>query len=188
MRLFVALNLPKKERDRIYRKARALRDLELPIRWVEPEHYHLTLKFLGELHPDRVGRTQEILARVGTGAQGFEARLGGFGAFPTMRRPRVLWIGVEPSPALRCLKQDLEWALAECGFERETRAFHPHVTLGRSTQEGGAGLLRGLETVMAGLTHDGGFRVRSLDLMESQLSKQGPRYTILRSIHLGAGE
>ena len=187
MRLFVALNLPKKERDRIYRKARALRDLALPIRWVESEHYHLTLKFLGEVHPDRVERTMGLLARVGAGAQGFSARVRGFGAFPTMRRPRVLWIGVEPSAALRCLKQDLEWGLAECGFERETRAFHPHVTLGRSTQEGGGGLFRGLEEAMAALECDGEFKVRSLDLMESQLSKQGPRYTILRSNLLGAG-
>ena len=46
MRLFVALNLPKKERDRIYRASRILRDCELPVRWKEPEHYHVTLKFL----------------------------------------------------------------------------------------------------------------------------------------------
>ena len=94
---------------------------------------------------------------------------------------------MEPSPALRCLKQDLEWALATCGFEKETRAFHPHLTLGRSGEEEGGGVFRGLDEVVAEMEYTGSFRVKSLDLMRSQLSKQGPRYTILSSSHLNAG-
>jgi 2'-5' RNA ligase len=139
MRLFVALNLPKKERDRIHRAARTLRDQGLPVRWIDAEQYHLTLKFLGEVRSDRVERIEAILDRVATGSPPFSVDLTGFGAFPTVRRPRVLWLGVEPTPALRCLKQDVEWALSDAGFDRETRAFHPHLTLGRVEREDGAG-------------------------------------------------
>ena len=69
MRLFVALNLPKKERGRIHLAARALRDQDLPVRWVDPEEYHLTLKFLGEVRGDRLDQISVILARVAAGGR-----------------------------------------------------------------------------------------------------------------------
>ena len=95
MRLFVAVNLPKKERERIHRASRALRDPRLPVRWVAPDNYHLTLKFLGEVRAERVPRVIEILARVALGCPPFSADLAGFGAFPSIRRPRVLWLGTD---------------------------------------------------------------------------------------------
>lgn len=184
MRLFIALNIPKKEKDRIHRAARKLREEDFPVRWVKPELYHLTLKFLGETSPDRVSAIQTVLEGVTETTAGFTMEIGGFGAFPTIRRPRVLWLGVDPSPALRCLKQDLEWALSEHGFERETRAFHPHFTLGRATSNAGAGAFRGLDALAAELSYSGEVKVRKVDLMESHLSASGPRYEILESFHL----
>jgi RNA 2',3'-cyclic 3'-phosphodiesterase len=184
MRLFVALNLPKKERDRISRSARPLREAGFPVRWVDSEQYHVTLKFLGDVHPDRVERVQGALEHAAAATPAFDVELGGFGAFPTLRRPRVLWLGADPSPALRCLKQDIEWALAECGFAREMRAFHPHITIGRSTTEGGGGIFRGLDELVSGLEHRGRFTVGSVDLMSSQLTREGPRYSIVSSSQL----
>jgi 2'-5' RNA ligase len=184
MRLFIALNLPKKERGRIHRAARALRERELPVRWVDPEHFHVTLKFLGEIPPERQYRVEEVMERVGESTAPFVVRLGGFGAFPTIRRPRVLWAGVEASPELRCLKQDLEWGLAEVDFPRETRAFHPHLTLGRAGEEGGAGAFRGLDDLVAGLSYEGSVNVRSIDLMRSHHSRTGPRYSVVSTTRL----
>jgi RNA 2',3'-cyclic 3'-phosphodiesterase len=184
MRLFIALNLPKKERDRIHRAARPLRERELPVRWTGPEHYHLTLKFLGEVRTSMQERVEETLARVAEVTPPIELRLGGFGAFPTIRRPRVLWTGVEASPELRCLKQDLEWGLAEHGFPRETRAFHPHLTLGRARAEDGAGAFRGLDELVAGLQYQGSVVVRGVDLMRSQVSAGGSRYSLIRTTKL----
>ena len=108
MRIFVALNLPKKERERIHRAARALREEDLPVRWVDPDAYHVTLKFLGDVRPEKVTDIEEALGRVANSTAPFELDLGGFGAFPTIRNPRVVWLGVDASPELRCLKQDLE--------------------------------------------------------------------------------
>jgi len=184
MRLFVALNLPKKERLRIHRAARDLREAELPVRWVEPDNFHITLKFLGQVHDDRVGDVARTMEKVASSTGAFPMTLEGFGAFPTIRRPRVLWLGVEASPELRCLKQDVEWALGDCGFEPETRAFHPHVTLGRANGKDSAGAFRGLDELVAGLEFHGTVRVHRLDLMRSHLSREGARYSVYASARL----
>ena len=181
MRLFVALNLPKKEKDRIYRATRVLRESELPVRWVEPEKYHLTLKFLGDVSEDRIESMEEAVGRVALTTDALDLAVEGLGAFPTIRRPRVIWVGVEPTPALRALKQDLEWALTDSGLERETRTFHPHLTLGTAEASNGAGAFRGLDDKAAALTYKGEITVRNLDLMQSHLSKAGVRYTLRRS-------
>lgn len=187
MRIFIALNLPKKERDRIHRAARVLREADLPVRWVDPENFHVTLKFLGEVRPERVGPVEQALERVGRSTAPLTVGLGGFGAFPTIRRPRVLWLGVNATPELRCLKQDLEWTLSDCGFEPETRAFHPHLTLGRADARDGAGAFRGLDDTVARMTFESSVPVRTLDLMRSHLSREGAQYSVLSSARLGGG-
>jgi len=184
MRIFIALNLPKKERDRIHRASRRLRESEMPIRWIDPDHYHVTLKFLGDVRRERLPIVEEAIERVAASTKGFSTKLGGFGAFPTIRRPRVIWLGLEANPELRCLKQDLEWTLGDAGFGAETRAFHPHVTLGRADDRGGAGAFRGLDELMAGMDLKGEVKVNTIDLMRSQLSKTGPSYTVLGSAKL----
>jgi 2'-5' RNA ligase len=184
MRLFIAINIPKKERNRIHRSARPLREQDYPVRWVSSDLFHLTLKFLGEVRGEVVSEVESVLERVAGTTEAFQMDIGGFGAFPTIRRPRVIWVGVEPSPALRCLKQDLEWALSDRGFERETRAFHPHFTLGRAKANDGAGAFRGLDVLASELTYGSEVKVRKVDLMESHLSASGPRYEILSSFLL----
>ena len=181
MRTFIAINLPQRERLRIHRALKPLREEELPVRWLDPEHIHLTLKFLGEVRPERLDPIRALVERV-AGAMGpLALEVGGFGAFPTLRRPRVLWMGVEATPELRCLKQDLEWALTDEGFEAETRAFHPHLTLGRANPGGGAGVFRDLDTWVPRLDFRARVRVPAVDLMRSQLSREGARYTVLAS-------
>lgn len=188
MRLFVAINLPAAERRRIHRETAPLREAGLPVRWVEPAHFHVTLKFLGEIRREDMEGVQEAVAKAADGNGPFEARVGGFGAFPTIRRPRVLWMGIEPSPSLRSVKQDLEWALADAGYERETRAFHPHVTLGRASDERGAGAFRELDEVAASMDYAGTFPVRTLDVVRSRLGPEGPRYKIVSTSRLNADE
>ncbi len=184
MRLFLALNLPKGEKGRIHHAARALRESELPVRWVEPSKFHITLKFLGDLSEDRIEAVEEAVGRVAAAAGPLDLSLGGFGAFPTLRRPRVIWIKVAATPALRRLREDLDGELTACGFERETRVFHPHVTLGRAAGRNGAGAFRGLDKIASGLTYEGRIAVGRLDLMRSELSRAGARYTVHQSCRL----
>lgn len=184
MRLFIALNLPDDERRRIRSAADPLREAGFPVRWLDPELFHLTLKFLGPTRSEVVPVVQKVIRKVAGQTRAFSLRLAGFGAFPTIRRPQVLWLGAEPSPALRCLKQDLEWGLTHHGFERETRAFHPHVTLGRVDDELGAGVFRGLDEVAAGLDFTREIPVDSVDLMRSQRLREGVRYSVVDSYPL----
>ncbi len=184
MRLFIALNLPQAERERIHEAAAPLREAGYPVRWLDPDRFHLTLKFLGEVRSERVPTVERVVERVAASTGSFEMEVAGFGAFPTIRRPRVLWVGVTPDPALRCLKQDLEWALANHGFERETRAFHPHITLGRVDVPNGAGAFRGLDEEAAGLDYRSRVPVRTVELMRSHLSRKGARYSVVRECEL----
>lgn len=186
MRLFLALNLPKKERARIHRAARRLREQDLPVRWVEPDNYHVTLKFLGEVRRDRLASIEEAVERVTSATRNFSTQLGGFGAFPTIRRPRVIWLGVGANPELRCLKHDLEWGLADAGFEPETRSFHPHITLGRARSDGAAGAFRGLDALVPELGFEGALKVRTVDLMQSRLSREGAQYSVVASVRLAS--
>lgn len=185
MRLFIALNLTSKERQRIYRAARKLREADLPVRWVEHADMHLTLKFLGEVRPESAGKVRAAIERVAAKTSPFQLSLGGCGAFPTIRRPRVIWVGAEATPELRCLKHDLEWELAPLGFEREVRAFHPHLTLGRARSSARAGDFRDFQAFAADYTYEGEARIRTVDLMVSHLSSKGVRYEKLHSVRLG---
>lgn len=185
MRLFVAVNFTAKDRQRMHRAARRLREAELPIRWEEVDQLHLTLKFLGEVRPETGERVREAVARVAEKTPPFTLRMQGAGAFPTLRRPRIIWLAAEASPELRCLKHDLEWELAPLGFEREVRAFHPHVTLGRAQKEARAGDFRDFEELVAGLSFKAEIPVRTVDLMESHLSRRGARYSRRMAAKLG---
>jgi len=184
MRLFVALNLPKKERERIHRATRKLRDGELPVRWIGIEGFHVTLKFLGEVRRERLEELQQAIGRVAATTKAFKTKFGGFGAFPSVRQPRVIWLGVKANPELRCLKQDLEYALGDIGFEAETRAFHPHVTLGRADDRDGAGTFRSLDDMMSELECNGEVEVSTVDLMESKLGPGGSKYSLVTSVKL----
>ena len=184
MRLFIGLTFPKRQRERIHRAARVLREEELPVRWVDLENYHVTLKFLGEVRSEAVPSIEAAMLKVASTTASFSTEFGGFGAFPTIRQPRMLWLGVGATAALRCLKQDLEWAMGDCGFEAETRAFHPHITLGRVDDRGGAGAFRGLDQLVADMEFSVEVKVRTIDLIRSHLTKDGASYRVLSSAKL----
>jgi 2'-5' RNA ligase len=184
MRLFVAINLPAAERRRVHRATAKLRDTEVPVRWVGPDQYHLTMRFLGEVTRDGLDIVENAVRTAAEKNAAFDVRLAGCGAFPSVRNPRVVWLGADPSPHLRSLKQDLERVLSDAGLGRDTRAFHPHLTLGRVSATGRAGAFRGFGDAAAALDYEGTFRARRLDLMRSQLGPEGSRYSMVSSSKL----
>jgi 2'-5' RNA ligase len=184
MRLFVGINFPKKQRVKMHRVAGALRDHDLPVRWVEPEDFHVTLKSLGQVQREQLSDVTAALERVASGTRPFYTQIKGFGAFPTVRRPDEIWLGVEACPEMRCLKQDLEWSLGHVGFTSVSRSFHPHITLGRARNEGGAGAFRNLDQVFSELDFDELVKVDSIDLIRSHVPKEVHRYSVVSSITL----
>lgn len=187
MRLFIAVNLTARDRKKIHSAVRDLRNSDYPVRWTEPDAYHLTLKFLGTVDPRQVEEVNALVEGVAAQTRPFDLNIKGIGAFPTIRLPQTLWVGVDPSPALRCLKQDLEWAMSRGGYERETRAFHPHITIGRADSSAGAGAFRGLDEASANFKFKVTAPLRSVDLMRSHLSKDGARYEALHKSSLATG-
>jgi 2'-5' RNA ligase len=189
VRLFVALNLPDSVRQALWRAAGPLRELGLPVRWVRPEGLHLTLKFLGEVAPEREAELAAALGRAATGSpaspgspgvrpgsRGLHLALRGCGAFPDVKRPRVLWVGIEPEPALELLQHRVEQEFAPLGFPTEARPFRPHLTLGRAERDARVQGFRPLAGAIEKVAFDETATVETLDLMESQLQRNGAVY------------
>ncbi len=125
IRLFVALELPSSLRERLSWMAGGLPGA----RWVAPENYHVTLRFIGDLPGYRADEVDQALA--GLRAPGFTVQLRGVGTFEKGGRVNSLWVGVERNRELDHLQTKIETALQRAGLERERRRFTPHVTLAR---------------------------------------------------------
>jgi 2'-5' RNA ligase len=126
MRLFVALDLPWALRERLS----LLAGSGVPgARWVSPENYHLTLRFIGETQPHRAEDIDHALAALR--GRGFSLTLAGLGTFAKGGRVNSLWAGVERNPQLDHLQNKIETALQRAGLDPERRRFTPHVTLAR---------------------------------------------------------
>ncbi len=126
MRLFIALDLPWVLRQLLSLMAGG----GIPgARWVSPENYHLTLRFIGET---QAHRAEDIdLALAGIRARGFSLTLAGVGIFAEAGRPNSVWVGVERTKSLDHLQKKIETALQRAGLAPERRRFTPHVTLAR---------------------------------------------------------
>lgn len=131
MRLFAAVPLPEPARAEVVGLLDRLRRGDLPVRWVRDEGLHLTLKFFGEVAPERLGPIEEAVRQANQGSEPLAMRLDELGAFPNPRRPRVLWIGLDAPPALELLQDRLERRSEAIGFPPEGSPYRPHVTLGR---------------------------------------------------------
>lgn len=175
MRSFLAIELSEEIRARLGELQRELQKAGIQARYVRPEGVHLTLKFLGEVEPSLVPQLEMRLRPLAARCPGLTLEARGLGAFPNLKRPRVLWVGVHAPAELLRLQSEVEAAMAEEGFAPEERAFHPHLTLAREPDPRAA---ERLERLLQGPERElGRFRAEALILFESQLQKGGARYT-----------
>ena len=148
-RLFLAVSLADDVKALVGEEIASLEREGWPVRWVQPEMSHLTLRFLGETAPERAELLRLALPPVVGRHASFDLRTAALGAFPGFRRPRVLWLGLHgPVHRLESLHGDVAKALRELDFPSEDEPYHPHITLGR-------------------VRNDDGERVRLRDLPES---------------------
>jgi len=184
LRCFVAIELPAALKETIGELTRGLRASCRNVKWVPPGNLHLTLKFLGDTEESLIPEIREKLREAASSHQPFSIAFRGAGAFPDLRRPRVVWAGVQDSQAVVYLQQDVEKALSSLGFAPEVRPFSPHLTLGRVKSPGHTGLLkRGIEAL--GDAEFGSARVGSISLMKSDLKPSGAEYERLFEAALG---
>ena len=184
MRLFAGIPIVDEARREIVTLLGGLRDSGWPVRWVHEEGLHLTLKFYGEVAPERLEVIEETVRFAGEGAGPLALRLDELGAFPSAARPRVLWIGIQGPAALEVLQDRLERGGEGIGFPPEGAPFQPHVTLGR-VREGHRIPPRGLED-FSGTYARVAFVGAQLVLYESVLTTRGPRYEPRLTLELSA--
>lgn len=184
VRCFVAADFPEDVRRDLGALQQRLKARGLDLRWVSPAALHLTLKFLGELPAETFEAAASALeAPLGLGAP-LVLKPADLGAFPSPRRPRVLWVGLAGDvPRLARAALVLEARLEPLGIPRETRPFTPHLTLARARGPAGG---PPLDRYLADEGEYGGpeFEVSDVTLYESRLGPGGPRYLPRRTISL----
>lgn len=185
MRTFVALNLPPGERARLHAALDPLREKALPVRWVAPEALHVTVKFLGDTESAAVAAVDEVLQTAAARRTPVTLRIGGLGAFPSLRRANILWVGVAADAELASLQRELEPALSRLGFPREQRPFRPHITIGRARSGAQA---FDIERLGGLLDYEAMITVDTVELMQSVMGPGGSRYETLLRRRLGEKE
>lgn len=154
------------------------------IGWERPEKLHMTLKFLGSISADMLGKLEERVSDIAADQRPFELRLSRPGVFPSSSRPRILWIGTEdPLGAVAPLYGEIEKECQQLGFEPEAKQFRPHITIGRIREPNRvkdlaqAHLKTEIEPV--------GFEVADVVIYESKLQPTGSIYSVVSRARLG---
>lgn len=190
IRAFIAIPLPEPLCRQLAQIQQTL-EKQMPagsVRWVKPEGIHLTLKFLGDTPEEKIPAIRTALSAVAREAAPCAFTVGDLGCFPNLRRPRVVWVGVqEPRGHLAALQAAVERAMASLGYPPEGRGFSPHLTLGRVRDSiPSRDVARVGEVVAASAVGTlGEVRAESFALIQSILQPTGAQYIPLAEFRLG---
>ena len=188
IRTFIAVDLPPSVLDALGQISNQLQEKlpDTPVRWVDYRKMHLTLKFLGDISRENISMVEKILQTEASKRQVMEVGVGGIGAFPKMRHPRVIWVGVEAPSELFDLRRGIEDGVARLGYNYDKYEFTPHLTLGRISRKASARDVRKVGDVL----HEfqvgflGVARIDAVHLYRSDLHPDGAQYTRLFSAEI----
>ncbi|RMI14744.1 MAG: RNA 2',3'-cyclic phosphodiesterase [Calditrichaeota bacterium] len=184
IRTFVAIAISPELQQAFGELLQAMRRIPGDVKWVAPESIHLTLKFLGELTPDEVHRVFQGVETAVANTPAFSLATAGQGAFPSLKNPRVFWIGLKESGDGRLipLQKRIEEALQTQGFAPEKRRFKAHLTVGRVRRP------RNLRAITEAFVKypfpEITFPVKEVLVMKSRLTPQRAYYTIQKAFPL----
>jgi 2'-5' RNA ligase len=183
IRAFIAVRMSDEIEAALTEFIDALRTQRDGIRWVRRQNLHVTLKFLGPaVDAQMIAPLADALHALAAATAPFELRARGVGGFPDLARPRVIWVGLE-SAELAALCAHIDETAAGCGFERETRPFAGHLTIGRVRGWRGYRAVR--ERLEAARERDfGASRIDSMTLYRSTLADNGSIYDPLATFVL----
>lgn len=182
LRLFVAIDLPEDVRTLVEQGVAPLRERFPQARWVPTRNQHVTLKFLGTTWPRLVDQVIQTVGEVAGAHHALETRVAELGAFPSARRARVLWVGLDdPAGRLAAIASALDEALAE-HFRPEKRAFTPHLTVARFDPP-----IRLDDDLAEVGVESRPFGVEWLVVYRSHLQRPAPVYEAIATFPLGAG-
>lgn len=189
LRAFLASELPASLQDAIQSATSGLRQTlgDDLIRWTPTHNIHLTLKFLGDVSPSNLDLIKQMLTREAAQFSAFDLEVESVGSYPTSRRPRVLWVGLNAPASLISLQHAIESAASRLGYESEERGFSPHLTIGRVRPNVSAADLQKIRAALEGtkIGKIGSAHVDAVHLFKSDLLPTGSVYTKLFSAPLG---
>lgn len=176
-RLFIAINLREDIKNKLveYQKKWA----NLPVRWTIKPNLHITLVFIGCVGDDEMYEICNIVKTVARRHNPFMINLKKIVLGPFNKSPRMFWVEGERNEEIAKLKNDLEDLILK---SREVRAFRPHITLGRIKQSQWRKLDFKPE-IDEKFEHS--FPVETIEVMQSNLKRTGPEYSVLESVELG---
>jgi 2'-5' RNA ligase len=181
IRAFIAISLSPEIRRSLDEVSNKLKERlpDVPVRWVPADNIHLTIKFLGDVSVSNIEMLQKILGTEACQHTPFEFSVGNLGAYPSISRPRVIWVGVEAPDELHALQRGIEAETARLGYAREKRAYSPHLTLGRVSRNADASDTRCIRKVLKNCTIGflGAARVQEVHLYRSELQPGGAVYS-----------
>ncbi len=185
IRSFLAIEIPGTILKKIDEVQRDLKSTGADVRWTSPEKIHLTLKFFGNIEESEFELIVKSLEGPARDTSCFSLKVRGIGAFPHIKSPRVIWMGlVDGREILAPFQKQLEKDLEKIGYVPEERKFHPHLTLGRmQSGKGKEGLIGRMEKYRE--EEFGEFQVERIVLFKSDLKPTGPIYTSLKELNLG---
>ncbi len=183
-RIFIAVEVAPALQQAIGETERRLDVAGAKLRWTKPTNLHFTLRFLGEIPLAQVAKAKVATREAAEGVHAFSIGLASMGAFPSVQRPRVVWVGVgEGRESMQALAERVDDRLTHYRFPVEPRQFQAHLTLAR-VRDGRewANLVRALAQYKDVVV--GSQEVGSVVVMESHLSPRGPSYTRVEEVRL----
>lgn len=185
VRAFIAIPIASGVSSRAAEIMRRLRECNAAVNWVPPQNLHLTLKFLGETPINESPEICEAVRRATEDAPPFDLAFHGLSAFPSVEKPRTVWLGVGDGETELCeLAQRIDDELAKLGYARETRRFSPHLTIGRIRES-----IPSDHPLLDALVKHADFDANVMGVDEvvvyaSFLDKKGPIYDALGTVEL----
>lgn len=181
IRSFIAIEVPRLLQVQLGELQKEIKQAEADVRWMPPGNIHLTLKFLGLVNNEFLEKITAILGPLIAGWKPFALRIRGLGCFPSIRNPRVLWVGIDQGKEeITSLQGAIEERAAEAALAKETRPFQPHLTLGRIQSPRRRGpFAQAVENLKE--AEVGTFQAREVFLFKSELRPSGAVYTKLKT-------
>lgn len=182
MRVFLAVEIDEKLLDEISKVQREFMKCEAPVKYVETENLHCTLKFFGEIDDNKLNDIIEVIEKKIKNHEPFKVNIKKTGVFPNERYVRVLWLGMDDVEPFSNLQKDLDEDFIKMGFKKEI-SYTPHLTIGRVKGS------RNKEELLSKLKDMGEVEIGEMDiskitLKKSELTPAGPIYTTIKEFNL----
>jgi len=188
VRSFIAIELPDELKVGLAELEAQLKQGKPPsVKWVDPSSIHLTLKFLGNIAVDRISAITRAMEEATRELSPFQLKVTGLGVFPNLKRVQVVWVGIGGEvDKLGQLQQRIESNLVPLGFTAESRRFTPHLTLARLRDQALPDERQRFGQLIASTKFEAVYTIKvdSINLMKSQLTREGAIYSRLSSVGL----